>query len=134
MDSHAFALIVAAPGRLRDGLRAMLSAKGEFVGAHLADDGNAALQELTTSHPSVVLLDANLPGGEAWRVLSELKERYPQSHCVVWTHTPTQARRATAAGADGVLDARFSSEGLSKVIEQAAEKPRRMEWHWPRRL
>lgn len=133
MNKQASALIVAAPGRLRDSLRVMLSAKGEITRNQLADDGKAALLELAKSRPSFVLLDANLPGGEAWRVLDELKQRWPQTRCVVWTHTPTQARRATAAGADSVLGARFSSESLSDAITQATtEKPQRMEWHWPR--
>ena len=133
MDSHDSALIIAAPGRLRDSLRVMLSAKGEIARNQLADDGKAALLELAKSRPSFVLLDANLPGGEAWRVLGELKQRWPQTRCVVWTHTPTQARRATAAGADSVLGARFSSESLSEAIKQmTAEGKPHVEWRWPR--
>ena len=79
MDSHDSALIIAAPGRLRDSLRVMLSAKGEIARNQLADDGKAALLELEKNRPSFVLLDASLPGGEAWRVLSELKQRWPQT-------------------------------------------------------
>ncbi len=132
MDKHASALIIASPGRLRDSLRVMLSAKGEITRNQLADDGKAALLELAKNRPSLVLLDANLPGGEAWRVLDELKQRWPQTRCVVWAHTPTQVRRAASAGADGVLGARFSSSNLSVAIKQAMteSKPRR-EWYWP---
>lgn len=133
MDTHASALIIASPSRLRDGLRAMLSAESKFASTFLADCSSAGLQAVANTSPTLVLLDANLPGDDAWRVLDELKKRRPQTRCVVWTHTPAQARRAAAAGADSVLGARFSSSNLSVAIKQAmAESKPHMEWRWPR--
>jgi DNA-binding response OmpR family regulator len=65
-------------------------------------DGAAALHEVTTGCPDLIVLDYNLPGDDGLRVLSKLK-----THCsgvkvllVTGTDDPDVERRTLEAGAE----------------------------------
>jgi two-component system response regulator NreC len=119
MDRIVSVFIIAPPGRLRDGLRVVLRANENIEIAGQADDGKAALEAVTASFPVLVLLDANLPDGEAWSILEHLKRRLPEMYCCVLVHTCDQDQRARNKGADAVLQEGFSSEQFLSVVVRA---------------
>lgn len=154
MQSDVLTLVAARPGRVRDGLRALLATIPWLKVIGQADDGASALEIVAEHQPALVLLDTNLPGGEpfdggrpvrgrpvhgrpvrthsgAWAVLKQIKARWPQVRCLVLTGNGRQGQTARAAGADGVLIRGFSTAELLTAIERLLsrgvrrERPRR---------
>jgi DNA-binding NarL/FixJ family response regulator len=109
-------LIVAAPSRLRDGLRAMVRAVPQIEYTVQADDGPSALRMLAEHPLALVLLDADLPGDEAWIVLTQIKARWPQTRCVVLVSNDQQRQVADMHGADAVLVKGFKGTTLMRTV------------------
>ena len=118
MKGYAPVLIVAKPGRVRDGLQALLAAisQTEIVGP--ADDGPSALRMITEHHPVLVLLDADLPDDGAPTVLGRIKSEWPQIRCIVLADNVRQQQAAQAAGADSVLIKGFPAAQLFATIKR----------------
>ena len=115
-------LIVAYPKELiRAGLRAMLEKTGiKIVGE--AGDASSTLT-LTKKHkPAVVLLDAAIPGGDAFELVATLNKTLPATKFVFATEidNPTYMARARAVGAANFLLMGFSQRELVTAIENAA--------------
>jgi DNA-binding NarL/FixJ family response regulator len=109
-------LIVAPPGRLRDGLQAMVRAVPQIADTVQADDGPTALQMLTEHPLALVLLDADLPGEEAWTVLPQIKARWPQTRCIVLINNDQQRQIANTHCADAVLVKGFPGTTLLETV------------------
>ena len=104
------ALIVCAPGRLRDGLRVMLSAKDGSPATNWPTTAMPHCLNWQRSQPSFVLLVCVFRTAGVARVETNSSSA-GRRLAVVWTHTPAQAPpRPLPPSADGVLEARFSSE------------------------
>ena len=118
MTNRVSALIVARPGRIREGLRALLRTipRIEFVGQ--VDQGSAALEMVTRERPALVLLNSSLPFEEAWMALKQIKAEWPQTQCIVVADNIQQQGMAQAAGADGVLLKGYAAETLFMTIDQ----------------
>jgi len=69
----AVVLIIAPSGRLRDGLQAIVKAVPRVGQIDIADDGLEALSIIAECPPSMILLDADLPDGQAQMVVAYLK-------------------------------------------------------------
>jgi DNA-binding NarL/FixJ family response regulator len=69
-------------------------------------------------HPSIVVLDAGLSGGEAWPLLRSIKARWPHIACVMLTDTMRSQERAEAAGATQAFLKGYPAAKLSKMLEQ----------------
>jgi len=110
MTHSTSALIIAPPGRWRDSLQVLLRACDGITLAGQADDGPAGLQMIADRPPTVVVVDAKLPDGEAWWLLQQLQRQWPQVHSLVLAHSAHQERLARAAGADDVFQAGSSAE------------------------
>lgn len=111
-------LIVARPGRIREGLRALLRTipRIEIVGQ--VGQGSAALEMVTRERPALVLLNSSLPFEEAWMALKQIKAEWPQTRCIVLVDNIQQQGMAQAAGADGVLLKGFAAETLFMTIDE----------------
>ena len=118
MKNHVPTLIVARPGRMRDGLRALLRATPRLELVGQADSSSSALTMVRDSQPSLILLDCNLPGDEVQSVLEQMKLRSPATRCVVLAKDAQQQWVAKAAGADSVLLAGFPVTKFFAVIEE----------------
>ncbi len=127
MRNHVPTLIVARPGRLRDGLRALLRATPglELVGQ--ADNRASALGLLRACHPALVLLDSNLPVDEVEAILRQTKTQYPHARCIVLANDGQQQGAARGAGADSVLLAGFPVTRFFAVVAEllSEEEPAR---------
>jgi DNA-binding NarL/FixJ family response regulator len=121
MTGQASIFIIASPSPWRESLLVLLQASSNVVVAGQADDGSAARLWLAAHAPAAVLLDADLPGDEAWEVLRCLKRQQPSIYCLVLAHDFHQERQAQMGGADQVLLAGFSTEALFAVIKKISE-------------
>ncbi len=118
-DSQAI-LVIAPPGRLRDSLLVLLQASGQVSLAGQADDGPAGLCWLAERIPIAVLLDADLPDGQAWWALRWIKNKWPQLPCLVLAHTHAQECQARVDGAEVVVQVGLSSETLFNALDELA--------------
>jgi DNA-binding NarL/FixJ family response regulator len=116
MSESTAVLIIASPGRLRDGLRVLLRASARVAQIVQADDLPSGLQQIVQSPPDLVLLDADLPDGQTWEAVRQIRQCWPECGCVVLAHTTHQERMARSSGATAVLPDGFSTEALFNVI------------------
>ncbi len=102
---------------MRDGLRALLEARGHTVVGESADL-TVALADLIRLHPDVLLLDLNLGSRCGLELQAELQRRQLPVRCVVLTMSaqPHQVAEALRLGASGyVLKGSPASELLAAV-------------------
>jgi two-component system response regulator NreC len=91
---------------LVDALEGRLNLEPGFTGLHRVEDPTQALAEAMRLHPSVVLLDVDLPGGvDALSLLDELALKVPDSRVLVFTGYPSGdlVMRAMSRGAWGFV-------------------------------
>ena len=75
---------------LRQGLRSLLDANGEFKVVGEAADGADAIRLITNCNPDLVLLDLNMPKMDGISVIKDLKKRYPDIKILVLTMFKTE--------------------------------------------
>ena len=120
--SSSITLLVAYPKELiRAGLRSMLAgSRIKIVGE--AVDSPSTLSLAKKHKPAVVLLDAAIPGGDAFELARTLAKPMPATKFVFVTEidNPTYMARARAVGAANFLLMGFSQRELVTAIENAA--------------
>jgi DNA-binding NarL/FixJ family response regulator len=98
---------------VRQGLRALLSAKPDFEVVGEACDGREAIQMTGQFGPDLVLMDLSMPGLSGIEAIREARKRYPATKFIALTvHKSAEYARATLeAGASGyVLKDAFEAE------------------------
>jgi DNA-binding NarL/FixJ family response regulator len=110
-------LVVAKPGPLRDSLVTLLQSLPQVSTVEQTHSAAAALRMVEAKPPSLVLVDSNLPGEEAWTVLNQLKTWRPAVRCVVLSETVQHCRQAEAAGANQALLSGIPAPKLSVALE-----------------
>lgn len=118
MTKHTPVLIVAQPGRVRDGLQALLMAVPEIEIVGLADDISMALVADVRCDPALVLLDMRLDGGEGRVLLERFRQRWPGARYLLLAENVHQQRAAAAAGVDDSLLKGFSTTRLFESIQR----------------
>jgi DNA-binding NarL/FixJ family response regulator len=115
-------LLIAYPKELiRAGLRSMLAGSGiKIVGE--AADAPSTLSLAKKLKPAVVLLDAAIPGGDAFDLVATLSKTTPATTLVMLSanDNPTYMARARAVGAANCLLKDVSPKELVTAIENAA--------------
>ena len=118
----SISLLIAYPKELiRVGLRAMLEKTSIKIVAE-AEDAPSTVT-LTKKHkPDVVLLDAAIPGGDAFELVRKFTKTLPATKFVLLSamDNPTYMARAQAAGASNYLLESVSQKELVTAIENAA--------------
>ena len=119
-------LLTDGDTRTREGLRVGLGAGIglEIVGE--AATGEELLAQLPTLAPTVVLLDLNLPGPDAFAVLAALREQYPQLRIMAHGELTNEhyVARAFDLGANGyILKTSLLPELLHSLGTVAAGRP-----------
>ena len=117
MDNSVLALIVAHPGPVRDGLRALLTAIPQVESLKEVDDASSALRIVEKHRPALVLMSADLSGDEVWNLLRQIKTEWPQTRSILLVNGVQQQRLAQAAGADGILFEGSPASKLSTTIK-----------------
>jgi DNA-binding NarL/FixJ family response regulator len=118
----SIALLIAYPKELiRAGLRAMLDKSGiKIVGEATDAPGTVTLAK--KHKPDVVILDAAIPGGDAFELVTKLAKSLPATKFVLLSvlDNPTYMARAKAAGASNFLLESVGQKELVTAIENAA--------------
>ncbi len=106
---------------MREGLRALLEAKGHKVVGESADP-TEALADLLRLRPEVLLLDLNLGGRSGFELLAELQRRSLPTRCVVLTMSaqPRNVAEALRMGASAYVLKGSAGSDLMNAIEAAA--------------
>jgi DNA-binding NarL/FixJ family response regulator len=117
MASRMLALLVVWPGPLREALRTLMTSIPGVEIAGEAGDTSSALRMISEHQPDLVLVDADLPGGEGWGTLKQTKKEWPQVRCIVLTDHSCQQQEAKAAHADAVLQKGMPPALLVQAIE-----------------
>jgi DNA-binding NarL/FixJ family response regulator len=98
-------LIVDDHPVVRDGLRAVLATQPDLQVVGEADTGTAALAQVATTRPDVVLMDLQLPGMTGVTAIERIRAAHPEVRVLVLTTYDTDAdiTAAIEAGATGYL-------------------------------
>lgn len=105
---------------MREGLRALLVAKGYEVVGESADP-TQALADLLRLRPEVLLLDLHLNGRSGFELLAELQRRHLPTRCVVLTMSaqPRHVAEALRMGASAYVLKGSPGSELMSAIEAA---------------
>ena len=110
------ALIVARPGELRDGVRALLAATAKIGHISQADDGPEALAMIRELCPQVAVLDCNIPAGDVLMLVARIKAECPETKCLVLADSAKQQQQAQSAGADVTVLKGFPAARLAQTL------------------
>ena len=105
---------------MREGLRALLEAKGYAVVGESADP-TEALADLLRLRPEVLLLDLNLNGRSGFELLAELQRRRLPTRCIVLTMSaqPRHVAEALRMGISAYVLKGSAGSDLMSAIEAA---------------
>lgn len=118
----ATSLLIAHPKELiRAGIRAMLAGSSVKIAGE-SSDAKSALTLAKKHRPDVVLLDAAIPGGDAFELVTKLAKVIPATRFILVSaiDNPTYMARARAVGAANLLLMGFSQRELVTAIDSAA--------------
>ncbi len=118
MTSSVALLLIAKPGRMREGLQALLRTMPEIDIVGLEENESQALAQISRQQPAIVLLDSSLALQEILPLLSQIKGGYPRTRCIALVENVQQQSVAREAGADHALVTGFSARALRLAIDQ----------------
>jgi two-component system response regulator NreC len=107
---------------VRRGLRLLLDEEADFEVVAEAGDVEEARRYVRGHHPTVLVLDLNMPGGPSLEAIPQLRSEFPATHIVVLTmqQEPAYAREALAAGATGYVLKQAADGELVEAVRLAA--------------
>src|SRR5271168_2856608 len=107
---------------VRSGLRMLLDSERDLEVVAEADDVESARRCVRGNHPTVLVLDLNMPGGSSLEAIPLIREESPDTQIVVLTmqQEPAFAREALGAGALGYVLKEAADEELVKAVRLAA--------------
>jgi two-component system, NarL family, response regulator NreC len=107
---------------VRRGLRLLLDEEDDFEVVAEAGDIDEARRFVRGHHPSVLVLDLNMPGGSSLEAIPAIREEFPRTQIVVLTmqQEPAYAREAIAAGAIGYVLKQAADGELVQAVRLAA--------------
>jgi twitching motility two-component system response regulator PilH len=90
----------------------------------LADSGKNGLQELTSNHVDLVLLDLLMPAMDGFQTLSAIREIVPEIPVLVLSADIQEStrRRILDAGASGMIHKPPKQDELIRLIEEISVK------------
>jgi two-component system, NarL family, response regulator NreC len=107
---------------VRSGLRLLLDSEDGFEVVAEASDIDSARRYVRGHHPTVLVLDLNMPGGSSLEAIPMIREESPDTQIVVLTmqQEPAFAREALGAGALGYVLKEAADEELVEAVRNAA--------------
>ena len=120
-EPNGTVLIVARPGELRDGLRALLVTTGKIKHISQVADGPAALTIIGQLCPQVAVLDWNIPAGDLPTLVGRIKAECPETKCLVLADVVEQQWKAEFVGADVTVLKGFPAARLVQTLSTLLE-------------
>ena len=107
---------------VRSGLRMLLDSESDLEVLAEAGDVDSARRCVRGHHPSVLVLDLNMPGGSSLEAIPVIREESPDTQIVVLTmqEEPAFARAALGAGALGYVLKEAADDELVEAVRRAA--------------
>jgi DNA-binding NarL/FixJ family response regulator len=107
---------------MRDGLRALLEATGEFQVVGEAETGGQAVAAAARTRPHLVVMDLSLPGMDGIEATVELLRESPQSKVVILSmyDDETSVVQAMRSGARGFVIKKASHADLLAALRTVA--------------
>ncbi len=107
---------------VRSGLRMLLDNEMDFEVVAEAGDVESAQRYVRGHHPTVLVLDLNMPGGSSLEAISAIRIEAPDTQIVVLTmqDEPVFARHALTAGAIGYVLKEAADDELVEAVRRAA--------------
>lgn len=107
---------------VRQWIRSVLEASGEFQVVGEAGTVGQALQVVDETRPDVTIVDVRLPGGDGVQLVREILSRHEGARCLVLTSFPDAetAYHALMAGASGQIAKSASAEEVIGVVRTVA--------------
>jgi two-component system response regulator NreC len=107
---------------VRSGLRMLLDSESDFEVVAEASDVESARRYVRGHHPSVLVLDLNMPGGSSLQAIPKIRAESPGTQIVVLTmqQEPAFAREALGAGALGYVLKEAADDELVQAVRLAA--------------
>lgn len=104
---------------VREGIKALLDANGEFIIVGEASDGIEALRIVEKHAPDIVLMDLTLPAMEGAEAIREIKRRRETTKVLALTAHKKDSLiyRTLSAGADGYLLKNASRDILFQAMQ-----------------
>ncbi len=108
---------------VRSGLRMLLGAEEGFEVVAEASDLAEARRRVSAYHPSVLILDLNMPGGSSLEAIPGIRESAPDTQIVVLTmqSDPAFAREALRSGAVAYVLKEAADTELVQAVRLAAQ-------------
>jgi two-component system, NarL family, response regulator NreC len=107
---------------VRRGLHLLLDGEHGFKVVAEAGDVETARRYVRGHHPTVLVLDLNMPGGSSLQAIPRLRAESPETQIVVLTmqDEPSFAREALGAGALGYVLKEAADTELVEAVRRAA--------------
>ncbi|RJP92391.1 MAG: DNA-binding response regulator [Desulfobacteraceae bacterium] len=120
MESDEKIRIVIAVGHklFQEGLRLILSVESAIEIVGMANNGIQAIDMITNFKPDLIILDISLPELTGLEALPIIKEKSPETKCLMLTDTRDERAiiKSIRAGAQGYLSKNTSTSDIIKAI------------------
>ncbi len=115
-------LLVDDQTLIRQGIRLLLEIEPDIQVVGQAANGRAALEQVETLHPDVVLMDVRMPEMDGVAATRELSARYPEVKVIILTtfEDDETVFEGLKAGARGYLLKDISSEEMAQAVRKVA--------------
>lgn len=120
MTSQLSVLILARPGPLRDGLRALLLAMPQIESVVEQEDARLAVEEVARNRPDLALVDAESSGNQTRRLLDEIQQASPVTRRIVLAGTVHQKHDLEAPSAELIILHGTPAAEVAATIEELA--------------
>ncbi len=117
LDHQISVLLITHPGRIQDGLRALLRTIPQIGPIYQAADSSSAAGIIQQHHPALVLLDSKLIQNDMTDIACRIKTMSPETRCVLLVDNPHQPTKAQTTCADTILLSGFSAWNFLKKVE-----------------
>jgi CheY-like chemotaxis protein len=111
-------LIVDDHELMRRGVRDLIEQESDLEICDEASSAAEAIEKILDQNPDLVILDLNMPGGNGWHVIREIRKLGLSTRIVILTayELETLFYTATAAGCDGVVIKSRANRDLMAAI------------------
>ena len=110
------ALLVSAPGIIREATTVMLESIPQVGHVELASGALSAIEQFQNGNSTLFVIDANLPVEEVESLVRWSKEHRPDTRCIVLVRGMAELERARIAGADAVFLRSSSARQLAQAL------------------